>query len=477
MISRENKQRAEELKGLLEREGFSRIQFYLQEQYGYEVNVFSQETDRKSVSRELRVFVEAWKEDQRYYTYANSLECPQEIAGRLREAGQSETSGGMSQEHPEAWTQDECDFSEKLCDTEKLCTLEDLRSTEEFSYVEEFCCAKELCREEELLRRAERAALDHGADVVNECACYHQRTETAIYHPERQWLEDSGEYRYLGVSAIARADGDTAAAYAGAYGVPGEAFSPEMLAEEVAGEAKARLHSVVLPSGVYKVLLKNTVMAELLEAYLPIFYGNAMQEGMSRLEGREKTRIASEKITVVEDPELDGGRETRTIDDEGNAVQKKYLIREGIFETALYHNASAKEADEKQSTGNGFKADFRSEIGTGVTNVEMRSSDGRGKTLEEMMRAAGEGILVTGIDGTFAGVDARTGNFSLISKGVVIREGKKAEAFSQVTIAGNFYEMLRQITEVGNDPAETPPSAAFVRAPSVYVGNLTVSGK
>ena len=218
-------------------------------------------------------------------------------------------------------------------------------------------------------------------------------------------------------------------------------------------------------------------MAEILEAYLPIFYGDVMQDGMSRLKGQEKKKIASERIDLVEDPKLDGGRETRIIDDEGTVVQKKYIIREGIFETALYHNASAKEADGKQSTGNGFKSDFRSEIGTGVTNVEMRRSDGQGKSLEEMMRSVAEGILVTGIDGTFAGVDTRTGRFSLISKGIVIRHGKRAEAFSQVTISGNFYDMLEQILEIGNDPEDTPPAALSVRAPSVYVGNLTVSGK
>lgn len=458
MISRENRQRAERLKVLLEREGFEKIQFYLQEQYGYEVNVFLQETDRKSVSRELRAFVEAWKKEQRYYTYANSLECPQEIIGRLKEAEHAGNDAELSEVQPEAWAQDGVDFSGEMCNSENLWDPEDLGSTEE------------------LLKRAERAALSHGADVVNECACYYQKTKTAIYHPKGQWLEDHGEYRYMGVSAIARAAGDTASAYAGAYGMPGEAFSPERLAEEAADEAKSRLHSVVLSSGVYKVVLKNSVMAELLEAYLPIFYGNTMQEGMSRLKDREKTKIASEQITIVEDPNLAGGRERRIIDDEGNAVQKKYLIRNGIFETALYHNASAEEAG-KQSTGNGFKADFRSEIGTGVTNVELRSSDGQGKTLEELTDAVGEGILVTGIDGTFAGVDVRSGNFSLISKGVIIRNGKKAEAFSQVTIAGNFYEMLNQILEVGNDPAETAPSAAFVRTPSVYVGNLTVSGK
>ena len=92
MISMENKQRAEELRRLLEWEGFCRIQFYLQEQYGYEVNVFSQETDRKSISQELRVFVEAWKNKQRYYTYANSLESPKEIVGRLKAPEQSEKS-------------------------------------------------------------------------------------------------------------------------------------------------------------------------------------------------------------------------------------------------------------------------------------------------------------------------------------------------------------------------------------------------
>ena len=37
--------------------------------------------------------------------------------------------------------------------------------------------------------------------------------------------------------------------------------------------------------------------------------------------------------------------------------------------------------------------------------------------------------------------------------------------------------MLEQILEIGNDPEDTPPAALSVRAPSVYVGNLTVSGK
>ena len=150
MISMENKQRAEELRRLLEWEGFCRIQFYLQEQYGYEVNVFSQETDRKSISQEFRVFVEAWKNKQRYYTYANSLESPKEIVGRLKAPEQSEKSQ---------------DQEEKQIDP----------CMKGSPYLEEIQCV------EGSLKRAEHAALENGAGVVNECACYHQRTETAIY--------------------------------------------------------------------------------------------------------------------------------------------------------------------------------------------------------------------------------------------------------------------------------------------------------
>lgn len=459
MISRENKQRAEELRKLLELEGFCKIQFYIQEQSGFEINVFMQAADRKIISEELSVFVEAWKNDRRYYTYANNLEIPEEIACRMKETDSLEKHAGQEEKQVVPWSGNICGEQQDSVKEQKS------------PYTEEMRCA------EGVLKRAEHAALAHGADVVNECSCYQQRTATAIYYPDHQWMEDEGEYRYMGISCIAREDGDTAVAYCGAYGMWGKDFSPEALAKEAAVDAKDRLHSRVLSSGNYPVLLKNTVMAELLEAYLPIFYGSAMQEGMSRLSGREKTKIAAAWLDIVEDPKLDGGRETRTIDDEGTAVQKKYIVREGNFETALYHHTSARESGEKQSTGNGFKVDFRSEISTGVTNVEMRRSDGKGKTLEELMMTAGEGILVTGIDGTFAGINTRTGSFSLISKGIVIRNGKKAEAFSQVTIAGNFYDMLEQMREMGNDYAETSPSAAFVRAPSVYVGNLTVSGK
>ena len=86
------------------------------------------------------------------------------------------------------------------------------------------------------------------------------------------------------------------------------------------------------------------------------------------------------------------------------------------------------------------------------------------------------GILVTDVDGVFAGINVMTGTFSLIVKGRKIENGQETDAFCQVTIAGNFFDMLGQIQGIANDYISTYPDCASVIAPSVYVGELAVSG-
>ena len=80
------------------------------------------------------------------------------------------------------------------------------------------------------------------------------------------------------------------------------------------------------------------------------------------------------------------------------------------------------------------------------------------------------------VDGVFAGINVMTGTFSLIVKGRKIENGRETDAFCQVTIAGNFFDMLGQIQGIANDYISTYPDCASVIAPSVYVGELAVSG-
>jgi len=91
-----------------------------------------------------------------------------------------------------------------------------------------------------------------------------------------------------------------------------------------------------------------------------------------------------------------------------------------------------------------------------------------------MLQNVGDGILIKEVEGLHAGADAVSGDFSLLSKGFTIKDGKLDKPVEQITIAGNFYEMLKAIQTVGSDL--TFPQGAF-GSPCVDVGKLSVAGK
>ena len=89
----------------------------------------------------------------------------------------------------------------------------------------------------------------------------------------------------------------------------------------------------------------------------------------------------------------------------------------------------------------------------------------------------GEGLLITGVSGVFAGAKPNSGDFSLISSGYLVEGGKRCRAVNQITIAGNFFDMLKQVKAMGNDEYWMIAPNGNVRTPSVYVAALAISGK
>ena len=95
-------------------------------------------------------------------------------------------------------------------------------------------------------------------------------------------------------------------------------------------------------------------------------------------------------------------------------------------------------------------------------------------TLEEMMAQMGNGLVITDLMGLHSGADPISGDFSLLAKGYRVINGCRDHAVEQITVAGNFYELLKQIRNVGCD-LEFPGSS--VGSPSAYVGEMPVAGQ
>lgn len=331
------------------------------------------------------------------------------------------------------------------------------------------------------LAKAEKQALLLPRTALVETFSYEQVSQRVYMLAEdgTDIFSDSTGYRCLRAGVMARAPKPQESVeyvFSCRCGSSLDETDPEGLVLETAREAADGLSGRPLASGSYPVILKNTVMAELLEAFLPAFFADRISGGQSCLAGKEGTSVAAPHLSIREVPDIPGGRVARAVDDEGTPVQEKYLVRSGLLYLPLYCLSSARKAGA-QSTGNGFKAGPQSGIETGVTNVILESSMAlSAPSLPALARYMGNGILVTAIDGTFAGTDVKTGAFSLIARGRRIENGQTAGAFREVTIAGNFFSLLKEIRLTGSDPAGLAPDSASVLAPSVLAGELVVSG-
>jgi PmbA protein len=82
------------------------------------------------------------------------------------------------------------------------------------------------------------------------------------------------------------------------------------------------------------------------------------------------------------------------------------------------------------------------------------------------------------VEGLHAGANAVSGDFSLQSTGYLIEDGKKTKFVKSFTVAGNFYDMLKNITAV-SDTVVLPNAMGKTAfgSPCVLVEQLSIAGK
>ncbi|MDS0528104.1 TldD/PmbA family protein [Clostridium sp. SHJSY1] len=242
------------------------------------------------------------------------------------------------------------------------------------------------------------------------------------------------------------------------------------IAKQGVDEALSRVNGKSIQSGKYKTIIFNEAMVSLLGTFAGIFDGDAAQKGLSLLKGKEGEMIASDIVTIVDNPLLDNGLASTPFDDEGVATFKKEVVSKGKLITLLHNLKTANKAGIK-TTGNGFKASYASTVGIAPTNFYIEKGE---DTLEELMKEIGEGLMVTEFAGLHSGANSVTGEFSLAAKGFYIEGGKKSYPVEQITVAGNYFELLNSIEKIGSD-LKFPMSS--VGSPSVIVKELSIAGK
>ena len=238
--------------------------------------------------------------------------------------------------------------------------------------------------------------------------------------------------------------------------------------------AKEKLGGEVAPTGQYPVIFSSEAMCSLLGVYSGIFNSESAQKGLSKLAGKEGEVIAASCVTLIDDPFHKDNPEPMNFDAEGSPTRKKAIIENGVLNTLLYNLKTAAVAGKK-TTGNASKAGYDSPVGIRPFTFYLEGGE---MTEEALLAKAGNGVYITDLSGLHAGADAISGDFSLQSAGYMIENGQKTTYVKSFTVAGNFYELLKNIVALANNShlPRAMGSTAF-GAPTTWVDGLSVAGK
>jgi PmbA protein len=193
--------------------------------------------------------------------------------------------------------------------------------------------------------------------------------------------------------------------------------------------------------------------------------GYSLYKGASFLVDQLGKQIASEEVTLYDDPTLPSGLGSRPFDGEGLPSYRKVVVERGVLKSYLLDTYSGKKLG-LPSTGNASRG-TSDPPSVGTTNFHMAPG---GHTPEEIIRSVKSGLYVTELIGF--GVNTVTGDYSRGAVGLWIENGELAYPVEEITIAGNLKEMYRQIEMIGNDLDASKKTAA----PTLKISKMTVAG-
>ena len=249
-------------------------------------------------------------------------------------------------------------------------------------------------------------------------------------------------------------------------------FVPETLAKKAVENALSQLGAKPVPTGVYDILLERDDASAFLTAFSSVFSAERIQKGFSLLKGKIGEEIAAKGVNIRDDALLPLKAGSCSFDDEGVATKNKAVIENGVLKTFLHNTKTAKK-DGVSSTGNGFKGmgGFKAPVDVSPTNLYIVPSN---SSKDDLINEIKTGLIIRDLGGLHSGINPISGDFSVICGGYVIENGVKSRPVEQITIAGNFYSVLKNIVKTANDLNQLRGNVA---SPSLWIKGINVSGE
>jgi TldD protein len=231
---------------------------------------------------------------------------------------------------------------------------------------------------------------------------------------------------------------------------PGEPdHSPEHFAREAARTAILQLNAVEAPAGEMPVVLgpgwPGVLLHEAVGHGLEADFNRKKTSAFAGLIGQ---KVASEKVTVVDNGRMPNRRGSINLDDEGNPTQENVLIENGILKGYLSDKLSSRLMGTP-NTGSGRRESYHHIPMPRMTNTYMLNGD---DLPEDIIKSVKRGLYAVNFGG--GQVDITNGKFVFsASEAYLIEDGRVTRPVKGATLIGNGPEALKYVSMVGNDLA------------------------
>ncbi len=227
----------------------------------------------------------------------------------------------------------------------------------------------------------------------------------------------------------------------------------------------ARLNPRKLDSRTAPVLVENRIAAGLLSPFVGAIAGPSVARGQSFLKDKLGQPVFSQSITLSEAPHRPRGLGSAPFDDEGLPTQERRLIDKGVLTTWLLNLSSSRQLG-LEPTGHASRG-LAGPPGVTPHNLTLEAGP---DTPEALMRAAGQGLLVTSMFGP--SLNANTGDWSVGVSGFWFEAGELAYPVSEITVAGNLIDLYARLVA-----ASDLEIRGASNAPTLFIDGVAIAGR
>ena len=250
-------------------------------------------------------------------------------------------------------------------------------------------------------------------------------------------------------------------------------IDPVAVGVEAARMAVSSLNARKMGSGVFPVIFTQAAFRSLLyHTVINAVKADYVQRERSAFKDKIGEKVASELVTVTDDGLLDGGLLTGRFDGEGVPSQKTSVIEKGVLKNFLYDNYTANKA-KTESTGNASRSGLAPYASTSVLAANNFTFKEGNKTPEELVGDVKDGLIVYGVQGAHSS-NPESGEFSVVATPAwKIENGSVAYAVRDVMLTGVFFDVLRNVSALGNNVKKI----GQLVAPWIKVENVKAIGR